>query len=80
MMKDDLHETKRDLHRDGRPLAVCINDCQIDCGQSKSELKRLCFQLNCAFAEMRWGTCEDYRCTELSAAGGSSSAIVSITA
>jgi hypothetical protein len=41
---------------DGSPLAVCVNDCQIDCGQPFPELMRVCFQVGCAFAEMRWGT------------------------
>ena len=41
---------------DGGPLAVCINDCQLDYGQKRSELVRVCFQVQCAFAEMRWGT------------------------
>jgi len=40
---------------DGSPLAVCINDCQLDYGQARSELIRICFQVRCAFAEMRWG-------------------------
>ncbi|HSE37176.1 MAG TPA: hypothetical protein VLG74_07735 [Blastocatellia bacterium] len=40
---------------DGGPLAVCINDCQLDYGQASSELVRICFQVRCAFAEMRWG-------------------------
>jgi hypothetical protein len=40
---------------DGGPLAVCINDCQLDYGQANSELVRICFQVRCAFAEMRWG-------------------------
>jgi len=40
---------------DGSPLAVCINDCQLDYGQPGSELARICFQVKCAFAEMRWG-------------------------
>ena len=40
---------------DGGPLAVCINDCQLDYGQKRSELARVCFQVRCAFAEMRWG-------------------------
>ena len=40
---------------DGTPLAVCINDCEIDRGHSYSELARICFQVGCAFAEMRWG-------------------------
>jgi hypothetical protein len=39
----------------GAPLAVCINDCQLDYGQPYSELVRICFQVGCAFAEMRWG-------------------------
>jgi hypothetical protein len=41
---------------DGGPLAVCINDCQLDYGQPSSELIRVCFQVRCAFAEMRWGS------------------------
>jgi hypothetical protein len=41
--------------KEGRPLAVCINDCQLDFGQPKSELRRTCFNLGCAFAELRWG-------------------------
>ena len=40
---------------DGTPLAVCINDCQLDYGQAGSELSPICFQVRCAFAEMRWG-------------------------
>jgi hypothetical protein len=40
---------------DGGPLAVCINDCQLDYGQRRSELAAVCFQVCCAFAEMRWG-------------------------
>jgi hypothetical protein len=40
---------------DGGPLAVCINDCQLDYGQQRSELIKICFQVRCAFAEMRWG-------------------------
>jgi hypothetical protein len=40
---------------DGGPLAVCINDCQLDYGQPKAELILICFQVRCAFAEMRWG-------------------------
>jgi len=41
---------------DGGPLAVCINDCQLDYGQPWSVLVRVCFQVRCAFAEMRWGS------------------------
>ena len=41
---------------DGGPLAVCINDCQLDYGQQRSELARVCFQVRCAFAAMRWGS------------------------
>jgi hypothetical protein len=37
------------------PLAVCVNDCRLDCGQSALELAPVCFQVGCAFAEMRWG-------------------------
>jgi len=40
---------------DGGPLAVCINDCQLDYGQPRQELARICFEVRCAFAEMRWG-------------------------
>jgi hypothetical protein len=43
----------------GAPLAVCINDCQIDCGQEASELALVCFKVGCAFAEMRWGSLLD---------------------
>lgn len=38
----------------GAPLAVCVNDCAIDHGQSPSDLAPICFRLGCAFAEMRW--------------------------
>ena len=48
---------------DGGPLAVCINDCQLDYGQPKSKLIRLCFEVQCAFAEMRWG-CSSATATE----------------
>lgn len=40
---------------DGAPLAVCVNDCELDYGQSHGELMKVCFRLGCAFAEMRWG-------------------------
>ena len=43
----------------GAPLAVCINDCRIDCGQGASELAPVCFRVGCAFAEMRWGSLSD---------------------
>lgn len=39
----------------GAPLAVCVNDCVLDYGQPAAELMRVCFQVRCAFAEMRWG-------------------------
>jgi len=39
----------------GDPLAVCINDCQLDYGQPYSELLPKCFLVRCAFAPMRWG-------------------------
>lgn len=42
----------------GAPLAVCVNDCMLDYGQPGTELMRVCFQVRCAFAEMRWG-CRD---------------------
>jgi hypothetical protein len=38
----------------GTPLAVCVNDCAIDHGQSHSELAPICYRVGCAFAEMRW--------------------------
>jgi len=41
------------------PLAVCINDCQLDYGQPNSQLARICFQVGCAFAEMRWGISQE---------------------
>jgi hypothetical protein len=40
---------------DGRPLGVCINDCEVDYGQPYAELIGTCFKLRCAFATMRWG-------------------------
>lgn len=40
---------------EGKPLAVCINDCEIDYGQPGSDLAKVCVRLGCAFAEMRWG-------------------------
>ena len=43
------------VSRNDRPLAVCLNDCEIDSGQHDPELKRVCFMVRCAFAEMRWG-------------------------
>jgi hypothetical protein len=52
VISDKTLESER---ADGLPLAVCINDCQLDYGQSDSELSRICFQVRCAFAEMRWG-------------------------
>jgi hypothetical protein len=39
----------------GSPLAVCLNDCEIDCGQPATELAPICFRVGCAFAIMRWG-------------------------
>ncbi len=47
---------QRAVEATGAPLAVCINDCRLDCGQSPSELAPVCFQVGCAFAEMRWGS------------------------
>jgi hypothetical protein len=41
---------------EGIPLSVCINDCQLDYGQSDRQLAPLCFHLGCAFADMRWGS------------------------
>ena len=41
---------------DDGPLAVCVNDCKLDFGQASSELVVICFQVRCAFAEMRWGS------------------------
>jgi hypothetical protein len=38
----------------GTPLMVCLNDCALDHGQPSSELAPVCFELGCAFAEMRW--------------------------
>ncbi|HWP45197.1 MAG TPA: hypothetical protein VNO14_18285 [Blastocatellia bacterium] len=40
----------------GAPLAICLNDCEIDYGQPAAELQMVCFRLRCAFAEMRWGS------------------------
>jgi hypothetical protein len=50
---------QRTVEASGAPLAVCINDCQIDCGQEASELAPVCFQVGCAFAGMRWGSLID---------------------
>lgn len=47
---------QRTVEANGVPLAVCINDCYIDYGQGASELAPVCFQVGCAFAEMRWGS------------------------
>jgi len=46
----------RIVEPDGRPLGVCINDCEVDYGQPYSELIGTCFSLGCAFAVMRWGS------------------------
>ena len=43
------------LELPGSPLAVCVNDCEIDCGQPAAELAPICFRVGCAFAVMRWG-------------------------
>jgi hypothetical protein len=51
---------------DGGPLAVCINDCQLDYGQQRAELVRVCFQVRCAFAEMRWGSSAAAACIAVS--------------
>jgi hypothetical protein len=47
---------------DGAPLAVCLNDCELDCGQHPTELVSLCYKVRCAFAEMRWGTVLEQSC------------------
>lgn len=39
----------------GAPLAVCLNDCDLDYGQPCGELASICFRVGCAFAGMRWG-------------------------
>ena len=39
---------------DGAPLAVCVNDCELDHGQNPRQLVVLCFKVQCAFARMRW--------------------------
>lgn len=70
----ELRMTKKDLQKEGKPLAVCINDCQVDCGQPQSELRRLCFQLNCAFAKLRWGASEAYQAAPVGPPGGLCSA------
>ncbi len=46
------------LQVEGVPLVVCVFDCQLDQGQPKEELAQVCFRVNCAFAERRWGTPE----------------------
>jgi hypothetical protein len=46
----------------GAPLAVCVNDCQLDHGQNPLELVVLCFKVHCAFARMRWADAIDNGC------------------
>jgi hypothetical protein len=46
----------------GAPLAVCINDCELDHGQHPLDLVVLCFKVHCAFAEMRWGDAVERSC------------------
>jgi hypothetical protein len=50
-----MTDFSRTAKPDGSPLAVCINDCQLDCGQPAERLAPICFELRCAFAELRWG-------------------------
>ena len=49
---------KKKVEPDGTPLAVCVNDCRLDYGQDRLQLAPVCFQVQCAFAEMRWGKAE----------------------
>jgi hypothetical protein len=46
----------------GAPLAVCVNDCQLDHGQNPLDLVVLCFKVRCAFARMRWADAIDSAC------------------
>src|SRR5262245_27969828 len=46
----------------GAPLAVCVNDCQLDHGQNPLELVVLCFKVHCAFARMRWADAIENGC------------------
>ncbi|HMG36714.1 MAG TPA: hypothetical protein VKM94_22450 [Blastocatellia bacterium] len=46
----------------GAPLAVCINDCELDRGQKPVDLAVLCFKMQCAFADMRWGGAVETSC------------------
>jgi hypothetical protein len=46
----------------GAPLAVCVNDCQLDHGQHPLELVVLCFKVHCAFARMRWADAIESGC------------------
>ena len=57
-----MHQDRTKVYPDGSPLAVCLNDCRIDYGQDRAELSRVCFQLKCAFAEMRWGKAPETAC------------------
>lgn len=50
-----LTSARRHQEPDGVPLGVCVSDCEIDYGQPYSELYKVCFNVGCAFAEMRWG-------------------------
>lgn len=53
-----MTKKKAKAEPDGSPLAVCVNDCQLDYGQDRLQLAPVCFQVRCAFAEMRWGKAE----------------------
>src|SRR6185295_9622924 len=61
----EVKMTREDMgnYFDRAPLAVCVSDCQIDCGQASADLMKLCFQVHCAFAEMRWQVPESTRTT-----------------
>jgi hypothetical protein len=55
----------RKAAQNGNPLVVCVNDCRLDYGQPHSQLSPVCFQVNCAFAEMRWGKRAEHDCIVL---------------
>lgn len=57
-----MYHNQANMRPDGSPLAVCLNDCRIDYGQDRAELAPVCFQLKCAFAEMRWGKAPEVDC------------------
>ena len=61
LVEGDMRE-RTDNEQNGAPLAVCINDCELDHGQHPLDLVVLCFKVHCAFAKMRWGDAVETGC------------------